>query len=213
MIKHYFSILLLQIAVITITSVNVGAQELMNEAPMEIKAERVSIEVANAYLKNCQNNFPRHFTPRAHQNFCNCSAASLRGEMTKDEYKSVREGKNNKPGNPAYEKYIKKVIVPCMTVATPDIAYVACLEDRGHNPYITSILQYCECVSDTMALHVERKGASSILKNSRSNSEVYKNPIYALLETGQYMTAKYDAQRECTQSAKKSTSSFPQYGR
>ena len=205
--------LILSSLLVLILGTNANSQGILDEPTIDTIQEKVSVEEASDYLKSCRNNFPRHFTPRAHDNYCSCSAATIRGTMTKEEFKRVKSGKEFKAGDKAYEKYIKEVVTPCMTIAIPDIAHVACLEDRSHNPYITSMLRYCECVSDIMALHVEKHGAASIIINMSANPKVYNNPIYALLDTSQYLRAKYDAQRKCTKRAKLTSTPEPTYGR
>ncbi|MGB1077267.1 MAG: hypothetical protein ACPG05_03090 [Bdellovibrionales bacterium] len=157
----------------------------------------VSVKRANDYLTECKSVFPRHFTPNALHNYCSCSAANIRIFMSDTEFTEIERKRNLVAGDPIFEKYIQKVIIPCMEVAVPDIARVACLEDRGHSPYITNILPYCSCVSDRMTSAVKKQGAATIVVNMTRNPKFYDDPVQTLLESSQYRVSKYNAQREC----------------
>ncbi len=167
------------------------------KAVEESTPEIVSIDRANLYLQKCLNTFPEKFTPKAHKRFCHCSAANVRLNITNSELNSLERKLITEAGNEVFEKYIQQVISPCMEIAVEDIAYVGCLEERGHSPYIINILDYCRCTGQQMAKFVKYKGASSIIINMTNNPQFYKDPLKTLLTTNQYNIAYYQAYKAC----------------
>ncbi|MBL4589539.1 MAG: hypothetical protein JKY11_05615 [Alphaproteobacteria bacterium] len=184
--------------VITIVACLVARTSFSQDASQQhTLSDQVTIETANAYLEKCMGTFPKNFTPEAQKVFCNCSAANIRLNMTNTDLVDLNKKASLKAGNEVYEKYIQKVIAPCMSAATDHIAYVSCLENRGHSPYIKNILPYCQCTGYEMRKWVAQKGASAIIINMTNNPRFYTDPIQTLLTVNQYNAATAQAYSTC----------------
>lgn len=159
--------------------------------------EKISIETANAYLESCLNKFPKGFTPRAHRDYCNCSAANVREYMTNSDLVELNKKGTKKAGNKAFEKFAVTVAGQCMAMAVSHIGYVGCLEDKSHNPYIENILPYCKCTALKLTKFVRAEGASAIIINMTRNPKYFTEPTQALLDSSEYKRAISGAYHEC----------------
>ena len=148
--------------------------------------ETISVETANAFLDNCLSDFPHGFTPKAHKNFCNCSAANVRLNLTNSDLVALNLPNAQRAGNPVFEKYVHNVVGPCMAVAVDDIGYYSCIESRAQSPYIKNILPYCKCVGAQMSRFAEEIGAETILTNMKRTPTFYDDPIQTLLGASIY---------------------------
>jgi len=160
-------------------------------------SETISIETANGFLEQCLSDFPKKFTPTAHEHYCKCAAANLRIKMTNSDLSSLNNSKKKKTENPAFKKYIQNVTTPCMSIAVDTLAYVGCLEHRGHSPYITNILPYCRCVGAFMSNYTKKTGSSIILTNMTNNPKFYDDPLQTLMIANEYNIARNQAYQIC----------------
>lgn len=160
-------------------------------------SDKVTVETANTYLDSCMNKFPKGFTPKAHRDFCNCSAANMREYMTNSDLTELNKNGAKKAGNKAFEKYAVTVAAQCMAMAVSHIGYVGCLEDKSHNPYIENILPYCQCTALKLTKFTRAEGASAIIINMTQNPKYFTEPTKALLESAQYKRAIVESYHEC----------------
>lgn len=168
-----------------------------------LESDAVTVETANAYLEQCLGNFPRNFTPKAHKDFCNCSAANVRANMTNTDLEELNKEDAQKAGNISYEKFIVQVISPCMAVAVDHIGYFSCIEDRSHNPYIDNIRPYCQCAGLEVKKFVRSKGAPAIIINMTKNPQFFNDPVQTLLTSREYKSALNTAYHTCKPIGKK----------
>ncbi len=163
----------------------------------QIAEERVSPRTAAIYMDKCLSKIPRRFTPSAHEDFCTCSAAHIRLYMNNGDLNNLNKKGARTPGNESFEKYVTKVIMPCMEGPIVDITYVSCVEDRSNSPFIYHIPKYCQCVGQQLVPFVKNQGAVTSLLNMAKYPKDYKDPLDALLSSVELNRARNAGYKQC----------------
>lgn len=160
-------------------------------------SEIVTPRTAKIYMDKCLSKIPRKFTPDAHEDYCLCSAAKLRTDFTNSDMEALSTPASRKPGNPAFEKFIEKIVSPCMEKPIIDISYMQCIMDRSMSPLIYSIPAYCQCVGEHMVPFIQAQATSTIMVNMASYPNDFKEPLDALLRSQNIINARKNAYKEC----------------
>lgn len=168
-------------------------------APASLPAQNVpvSAEDAKIYLEGCLAKIPRRFTPQAHETYCTCTAAALRGTITAAEYAQIRAPKNQKPGNLAFEKYVTNVIMPCMEYPVQDIVYLECVLNRSNDPRISNIPSFCQCMANQASDYVKKFGNIDAMLLLGNKFDRIKDPAQAMINSGGFANQKQKALSEC----------------
>lgn len=152
--------------------------------------------VISQYYKQCRSYYPPRFMPDSLEYYCTCTSVAMRDTMTGAEYENLQKRNAKKVGNPVFEKYISKIVAPCLDKPTEDLEYFSCVLDRDADERLSSIPRYCKCVSSKMRSHVNRFGdADMMISLSQSNSA--NDPFEALWSSTDYMRAKITSREQC----------------
>ena len=172
-------------------------EELENELSIVDDDAPVSAKTAAAYLDRCLARVPRRFTPSAHEEYCVCTGALMRQNITNADLEALNANGAKKPGNPAFEKFVNDVMMPCMEGPIVDIAYVECIEDRSNSPLIYHIPKYCQCVGTSLVPFVKQAGVSTAMVNMARHPDEFREPIDALLRSTPFIQQKNQAYTAC----------------
>ena len=153
--------------------------------------------IINDIYENCLFHIPQRFTPEAREYYCTCNSASLQGNFRMNEYNDLKKISNRKPGNKLFEKYINLAVAPCLDVPVKQIEYLACILDTSNDIRIGYPLSYCSCVSDKMKAHAKALGEAEIMTKLAQNPGAYKEPLDALWNSQNYLSAKYKSRDDC----------------
>ena len=178
-------------------SQELSEEELKSSLTVEEGNAAVSAKTAAVYLDRCLARIPRRFTPSAHEDYCVCSAAMMRQNFTNNDLEELNAPGAKKPGNPAFEKFVSDVMMPCMEGPIVDIAYVECIEDRSNSPLIYHIPKYCQCVGSSLTNFVKKAGASTALLGMSQYPNEFREPIDALLRSSTLIKYKNKAYDSC----------------
>lgn len=162
-----------------------------------VSPETVSAKDADAYREGCLAKIPRRFTPQAHEAYCTCSAAAIQAFMTVNEYNTIRDPKNQKPGNAAFEKYVSAVIKPCMEFPAQDVVYLECVLDRANDKRISNIPQFCQCMASKASQHVVKNGDVDAMLLLGSKFDSIDDPVQAMLRSSNFIQVKQNAKTQC----------------
>jgi len=153
-------------------------------------------EAIVGFYNKCMAKMPKRFMPGSLELYCGCASAALQGELTSAEFEEIKIEKNQKIRNRAYEKYVTKVVAPCMATPTQDIEYYSCVLDRTLDVGISSIPRYCQCVGYEMSKKIQSEGDSYIVQGMGQH-EWIKDPIESLWQSNEYKATKADIRKDC----------------
>lgn len=158
--------------------------------------DMMSKEMANALFKQCRSFYPRRFTPKALDDYCDCAITSTQVTLTAQEYADIQIPRNQKASNPTYQKYITGVVAPCMVIPTLDIEYLACALDQFADIRISHLPKYCRCVSQEVSQHVADYADVDILIGMSSNPKI-TDPLEALWINPKYLQSMRQSRYSC----------------
>lgn len=161
------------------------------------QSEIVTPRTAAIYMDRCLSKIPRKFTPDAHEDYCLCTAAKMRTDFTNSDLENLASPSSRKPGNKSFEKFVEKIVVPCMEKPIIDITYMQCIMDRSMSPLIYSIPAYCQCAGEAMTPFIKGQALSTIMLNMSQYPNDFKEPLDALLRSENVIKARKKAYSSC----------------
>ena len=163
--------------------------------PKVTSGKYLSNEATDEVFKKCKTTYPPRFTPGSLDYYCSCTSVATQGTLTTAEYESLQIPRNQMVGNPVYDKYLTQVVAPCLDTPTLDSEYYYCVLNRKSDPGIKDIVNYCTCVSEKIAKHVQNYGDADMM--SRIDNDLYKDPMEAMWRSDGFKQAKEAAHTQC----------------
>ncbi len=196
-----FFFLTLTVATIAFLPFPANAQEdyrpYSTTAPPPVDGQQVSREYAEKYYDECLEKIPRRFTPKAHKEYCTCTAAAMQALMTTSDVYYLKHEAQSAKGKKALIKMTEQVYIPCMEYPVQDIVYLECLTNRTKDRRVKNIPDFCTCVGTKAKDYMFNEGAMEALNIYVYYDGDFDNPVDALLHSPGFINKRIAAGREC----------------
>lgn len=146
----------------------------------------------------CQTKLPDRFPPVALNSYCTCAAAATQGNITVGELRELQNSKTRVLGNKTFEKYVEKVMKPCMEMPIRDIENYLCLSSHKIDWRIKLPVPYCQCSSSKIADHFKKYGLTEMMISWGTKEKIGdETPIDTIWFNNDFLSARRNSKEEC----------------